>query len=45
LAEERLRTLTVAQFAIIPPEIKFRHVPLQVLFTNMVKSADQATLQ
>jgi len=29
----------------IPAEIKFRHVTLQVLFAHMVKCTDQAALQ
>jgi len=35
----------VANLAIVPAKVKFSHVPLQMLFTYVMESSDQAALQ
>lgn len=43
--EQGIATLPVRHLAVVPTEVELGHVALQVIVTNVVESADQATLQ
>lgn len=45
LRQQRIRTLAVRHFAVVPAVIELRHVALQVLLANVMECADKTALQ